>query len=164
MTRSTSPIRQVALLSITAGLGACASTSPHALADYTAPAPSEPAAIISVGATGRAWSIDGAETPSFATTLRVSPGEHRVGINCLSFAVVPAGIAAGGPRVSSTAVFDYKSTIHSALVTGAFVAERTYYERCATVDGEPRAWITDAPDGTDLPEGFSLLCTRGCAR
>jgi hypothetical protein len=157
-------IQRAVFLCAVAGLGACGSTPPHSLAKYTPPGLSEPAAIISVGLTGRAWSIDGAATPSIARTLRLSPGEHRVGINCLSFEVLPAGILVGALGASSIAVFDYRSKLNFALVTGVFEDGKTYYERCATVGGEPRAWISSSPDGTDVPENFSLICTRGCAR
>jgi len=124
----------------------------------------QPAAVIEVGKHGRAWSVDGAETPSFANTIRLAPGEHRVGINCLSFEVGAIGIVAGGPRAPATAATNFQTTLQSVLMTGPFEEGKTYYTRCVAVNGQPRAWLTDTPAGTDLPQGFTSICTRECPR
>ena len=153
-------------------LTGCASNSPNALLKYQPPAPESPAAIIDVGKHGRAWSVDGTETPSFANTLRLAPGEHRVGLNCLSYdistaAVISAAAAVGGAigaAVAASAIPEDKppSTLQFVLVTGPFEAGKTYYARCVAADGKPHAWLADSPDGSDLPQGFTSLCTRGC--
>ena len=153
-------------------LTGCASNSPNALLKYQPPAPGSPAAIIEVGKHGHAWSVDGTETPSFATTLRLAPGEHRVGLNCLSYdistvAVISAATAVGGAipaAVAVSAIPEDKSpsTLQSVLVTGRFEAGKTYYSRCVAANGKPHAWLADSPDGSDLPQGFTSLCTRSC--
>lgn len=153
-------------------LTGCASNSPNALRKYQPPALGNPAAIIDVGKHGRAWSVDGTETPSFANTLRLAPGEHRVGLNCLSYdistvAIISAAAAVGGAilsAVAASAIPEDKppSTLQFVLVTGRFEADKTYYSRCVAVDGKPHAWLSDSPDGSDLPQGFTSLCTRGC--
>src|SRR5215470_17389911 len=74
-----------AVLAVFSGLD---SQSSSALPKYQPPPAGAPAAVIEVGVYGRAWAVDGAETPSFAKSLRLTPGEHRVGINCLSFEVL----------------------------------------------------------------------------
>jgi hypothetical protein len=66
----------------------CAASSPNALAKYQPPPAGAPAAIIDAGNHANASSVDGAETPPFSKTLRLAPGEHRVGINCLSFEIL----------------------------------------------------------------------------
>jgi len=147
------------------GLGlfcGCAAPSPNALPKYQAPPAGAPAAIIDVGNHGHAWSVDGAETPSFAKTLRLVPGEHRVGINCLSFEILEMGILPGGPRAPATPMVTVESELQFVLVTGSFAVGRTYYARCVATNGVPRAWLADAPDGSDLPQGFTLICTRNC--
>jgi hypothetical protein len=159
---------------VLATLIGCVSNSPNALPKYQPPAPGNPAATIDVGSHGRAWSVDGTETPSFANTLRLAPGEHRVGLNCLSYdtstaAVVAAAAAVGGAvggAIAASAVPQDKppSTLQFVLVTGRFEAGKTYYSRCVAVDGKPHAWLADSPDGGDLPQGFTSLCTRGCPR
>ena len=138
-------------------LSGCASNSPNALLKYQPPAPESPAAIIDVGKHGRAWSVDGTETPSFANTLRLAPGEHRVGLNCLSCdistaAVISAAAAVGGAigaAVAASAIPEDKppSTLQFVLVTGRFEAGKTYYSRCVAADGNPHAWLADSPDG-----------------
>jgi hypothetical protein len=153
-------------------LSGCTSNSPNALQKYQPPAPESPAAIIDVGKHGHAWSVDGTETPSFANTLRLAPGEHRVGLNCLSYdistvAVISAAAAVGGAipaAAAASAIPEGKSyaTAQFVLVTGRFEAGKTYYSRCVAVNGEPRAWLADSPNGSDLPQGFTALCTRGC--
>jgi hypothetical protein len=77
---------------VCAMLTGCASNSANALLKYQPPARESPAAIIDVGKHGRAWSVDGTETPSFANTLRLAPGEHRVGLNCLSYDISTAAV------------------------------------------------------------------------
>jgi len=72
-------------------LSSCASPAPNALAKYQPPPAGMPAAVIDAGH-GQAWSVDGAETRSFAKTVRLVPGEHRVGLNCLSFEIVGAEV------------------------------------------------------------------------
>ncbi len=153
-------------------LTGCASNTPNALLKYQPPAPGSPAATINVGKHGRAWSVDGTETPSFASTLRLTPGDHRVGLNCLSYdfstvAAISAAAAVGGAipaAVAASAIPEDKppSTLQFVLVTGRFEDGKTYYSRCVAVDGKPHAWLADSPDGSDLPQGFTSLCTRGC--
>ena len=92
----------VAALPVLALLNGCAATAPNALAKYQPPPAGEPAAVINVGKHGRAWSVDGAETPSFAEALRVVPGEHRVGINCLSYEISTLSILRGPKRSFTT--------------------------------------------------------------
>ena len=137
-------------------LSGCAGTSSNALPKHYPPPTGAPAAVIDVGTRAQAWSVDGAETPSLAKTLRLAPGEHRVGINCLSWEVV------GHPPAEP--VFFPTVTAQFVLVTGPFEAGRTYYARCVSVDGQPRAWLADARDGNDLPRGFTSICTRRCPR
>ena len=154
-------------------LTGCASNSPHALPKYQPPAQGRPAATIDVGKHGHAWSVDGAETPSFTNTLRLAPGEHRVGIDCLSYdisaiAVMSAAAAVGGAiaaGVAASVIPEDKSPskLQFVLVTGRFDAGKTYYSRCVSADGKPHAWLADSPDGDELPPGFSALCTRGCS-
>lgn len=150
-------------LATVALLSSCIAPSPNALPKYQPPPQGAPAATIEVGRHGRAWSIDGAETPALASTLRLTPGEHRVGINCLSFEILSISVIAGGPRAPVILAGNTRSELQFVLVIGAFDAGKTYYTLCATVNGLPRAWLADAPDATELPEGFTALCTRGCA-
>jgi hypothetical protein len=145
-------------------LSGCAATSPNALPKYQPPPADQPAAVIDVGKYGRAWSVDGAETPSFAKTFRLVPGEHRVGINCLSFEIDAIEILPGGPRAPAIPVGNVKTALQFVLVTGSFEAGKTYYARCVAVNGQPRAWLADAPTGSDLPKGFTWICTRECPR
>jgi hypothetical protein len=145
-------------------LSGCAATSPNALPKYQPPRVGQPAATIDVGKHGHAWSVDGAETPSFAQTLRLVPGEHRVGINCLSFEIEAIGILPSGPRAPAIPVGNVKTALQFVLVTGPFEAGKTYYTRCVAVDGQPHAWLADAPTGSDLPKGFTSICTRECPR
>jgi hypothetical protein len=162
----------IACVQVIAMLTGCVSNSPNALLKYQPPEPGSPAAIIAVGKHGRAWAIDGTETPSFASMLRLAPGEHRVGLNCLSYdistvAVISAVGVVGGAipaAVAASAIPEDKSpsTLQFVLVTGRFEAGKTYYSRCVATDGKPRAWLADSPDGNDLPQGFTALCTRGC--
>jgi len=137
-------------------LGGCAATSSNALSKYQPPPAGAPAAIIDAGVRGHAWSVDGAETPALARTLRLAPGDHRVGINCLSFEILSHEPAT--PLIFPTA------TAQFVLVTGSFEAGKTYYTRCVAVNGQPRAWLADAPDGSGLPQGFTSICTRECPR
>jgi hypothetical protein len=145
-------------------LSACAATSPNALPKYQPPPAAQPAAVINVGKHGRAWSVDGAETPSFAETLRLAPGEHRVGINCLSYEIAGIDALLGGAHTLATPVVNAKTAMQFVLVTGPFEAGKTYYARCVSVNGQPRAWLADAPDGSALPQGFTSICTRECPR
>jgi len=173
MTCTTHHFRAFCALAL-ALLAGCASTSPNALPKYQPPAPNDPAATIDVGKHGHAWSVDSAETPAFATTIRLAPGEHHVGLNCLGYdkssvailsaaaaAAVGGAIAAG---VTASAISEDKSpsTLQFVLVSGRFEAGKTYYSRCVAVDGKPHAWLAESPDGSDLPPGFTALCTRGC--
>jgi hypothetical protein len=64
----------------------------------------------------------------------------------------------------ATPVVNAKTTLQFVLVTGAFEAGKTYYTRCVAVNGQPRAWLADAPTGSDLPRGFTSICTRECPR
>ncbi len=149
-----------ALLPLTL-LSDCAATSANTLPKYQAPPTGILAAVINVGPHGHAWSIDGAETPPFAKTLHLAPGEHRVGINCLSFEI-SIEVIPGGPLPPLTPVVIPKSAAQFVLVTGSFGAGKTYYTRCIVVNGQPRATIADSPDGSTLPEGFTSICTREC--
>lgn len=146
----------VAVLAALALLSDCAGTSPNALPNYYPPPLGAPAAVIDVGTRAQAWSVDGAETPSLARTLRLAPGGHRVGINCLSWEIL------GHPPAEP--VFFPTVTAQFVLVTGPFEAGRTYYARCVSTGGQPRAWLADVPDGNDLPRGFTSICTRRCPR
>ena len=132
-----------------ASIGGCASSSSNALPKYEPPSERAPAATIDVGTHGHAWSVDGAETPSFAKTVRLVPGEHRVGINCLEYEVVAVGVlpTAVEAQIAYGAQF--------VLVTGFFEPGRTYYTRCVAVNGRPRAWLADSPGGSDMPPGFT---------
>jgi hypothetical protein len=153
----------VATLPALALLSGCAATSPNALAKYQPPPAGQPAAVIDAGKHGRAWSVDGAETPSFAGTLRLVPGEHRVGINCLSYETLAVDVLMTGARAPlATPVVNAKTTLQFVLVTGSFEAGKTYFTRCVAVNGQPRAWLADALDGSGLPQGFTSVCTREC--
>jgi hypothetical protein len=162
--RMSAPSAVVAALPTLALLSGCTATSPNALAKYQPPPASEPAAVIDVGKHGRAWSVDGTETPSFANVIRLSPGEHRVGINCLSYEIAAIDILLGGAPAPATPVVNAKTALQFVLVTGSFDAGKTYYTRCVAVNGQPRAWLADAPGGSDLPQGFTSICTRECPR
>jgi hypothetical protein len=148
--RESSLPRPVVCIASLGLLSACATTSPNALPKYQPPPAGAPAAVMEVGRHGAAWSVDGAETPALAKTLRLAPGEHRVGINCLSFDVVSIVILPVAPVVNT------QSALQFVLVTGNFEQGKTYYTRCVGVNGRPRAWLADAPDGSGLPQGFTL--------
>ena len=154
----------VAALSALALLSSCAAAAPHALSKYRPPAAGEPAATIDVGKHGRAWAVDGAETPSFAANLRLSPGEHHVGINCFSYEMVSIDAHITGTAPYVAPAINTKTSLQFVLVTGFFEAGKTYYTRCVVVSGQPQAWLAAAPDGGDLPEGFTSICTRECPR
>ena len=146
-------------------LSGCAATSANALPKYRTPPSGEPVAVINVGKRGRAWSVDSAETPAFADTLRLQPGEHRVGINCLSYEILAIDVLVTGARAPmAIPVVKAKTALQFVLVTGSFEAGKTYYTRCVAVNGRPRAWLADAPDGSGLPQGFTSICTRECPR
>ena len=139
----------------------CAAPSPNALAKYQPPPAGTPAAVIDA-AHGRAWSIDGTETPSFAQTIRLAPGEHRVGLNCLNYEILGAAIVPGIGPLPTMAAVEFTYGAQFVLVTGPFEAHKTYYVRCVAVNHQPRVWLSDAPDGDGLPPGFTALCTRSC--
>jgi hypothetical protein len=139
----------------------CASTSPNALPKYQPPPLGAPAAVIDAGH-GHAWSVDGAETPPFAKTVRLTPGEHRVGLNCLSFEIVGLQVLPGVWHLPTMAAVDIAYGVQFVLATGSFEQGRTYYVRCVATSGQPRVWLSDASDGGDLPPGFTVLCTRSC--
>ena len=80
----------------------------------------EPAAVIDVGKHGRAWSVDGAETPSFAKKLRLVPGERRVGINCLSYEIAAIDVLLGGARAPATPAINARTALQFVLVSGSF--------------------------------------------
>jgi hypothetical protein len=145
-------------------LSGCAANSPNATSRYQPPPAGAPAAVINVGRRGQAWSVDDAETPSFAKTLRLRPGEHRVGINCLASEIASIGMLPGGSRAPLTPMVNAKSAAQIVQVTGPFEAGKTYFTRCVTIDGQPRAWLADTPNGVDLPPGFTSICTRDCPR
>jgi hypothetical protein len=159
-----SPSVALFCFAILALFSGCASTSPTALPKYQPPTVGAPAAVIDVGAHGRAWSVDGAETPSFAKTLRLAPAEHRVGINCLSFERFGIEVLPGGASLPAAPVVTTESAVQFVVVTGSFEPGKTYYTRCVAVNGRPRAWLAHAPDGSELPLGFTAICTRECPR
>ena len=134
----------------------CASPSATKMPAYQAPASSAPAGeIFSTGSSGHVWSVDGAETPAFSGSIRIAPGDHRVGVNCLSTTIT--GVAAGpypAPLMKSNAQF--------VVITGNFLAGQKYYVRCGSEDGWLRTWLSDSPNGSSLPPGFESLCTREC--
>lgn len=157
--------RGAAFMVVGVGLGwlaACAAPSPHALPKYRPPPVGAPAATLQLGRSARVWRVDDAETPSFASTVRVAPGAHRIGMNCLSFEIdaVHVFTDARGEPVAGAVI--PKTTLQSVAVSGDFQAGVTYYARCVSVGGKPRAWLADAPDGDRLPEGFTSVCTRSC--
>jgi hypothetical protein len=115
----------VAALAVLALLSGCVATSPNALPKYQPPPEGQPAALIEVGQHANAWSVDGAETPSLAKTLRLVPGEYRVGINCLFFDVEDIGLVAGGPRAPAIPVTNVKTALQFVQVTGTFEAGKT---------------------------------------
>jgi hypothetical protein len=128
------------------------------LPKYEPPSPGAPAAeILSIAVMGAALkgvgghlvTLDGAETPSFATALRVAPGSHKMGIDCLF-----NGIYLGGAFVDSL--------VQHVVVTGTLVAGQKYYVRCAVENAMPRSWLSDSPDAASLPQGFESVCTRSC--
>ncbi len=130
-------VRIFAASSVLLICAACASTSPGRLTRYQPPPPGVPvAALINRGMSGRVSLIDGNETAPLSRRMLVSPGVHRIGIDCL-FQV----------RLVNT-------SIKHAALTGPFVANREYHVRCSIENGEPRAWIAESPDGLSLPEGF----------
>jgi hypothetical protein len=143
-------------------LSGCVVHSVGSLPKYSAPAAGSPAATIEVGAHGHVWYVDGSETPPFAKVVRVSPGEHRVGLNCLSFEIVSVKMAVAGGSSSLIPIVDSKSALHVVMVSGPFLQEKKYYARCISLNGEPRAWLADAPDGVDVPQGFAVTCVQGC--
>ena len=159
-------LRSVTVLAVTIWacclelLVACASTSDqHRLAKYVSPPANGPAAeIIANGGTAKAMlkgisghvaMIDDAESPSFATVIRVAPGTHRLGIDCLFTGLNWSG------RISD-------SLLQHVAVTGAMLEGRKYYVRCGIVGDKPRTWLSDTPDGTELPFGFNAVCSRAC--
>jgi len=142
-------------------LSGCASAAPNALPKYQPPAEGAPAAVIDAGH-GHAWSVDSAETPPFAKTIRLSPGEHRVGLNCLSFEIVGLQVVPGIGHLQTIAAVDIAYGVQFVLATGSFEQGKTYYVRCVAVHGQARVWLSDAPDSSDLPPGFTALCTRSC--
>lgn len=159
-----SPLIVLACLTTLAPFGGCASTSPNALPKYRPPPVDAAAAVVDAGANGHAWSVDGAETPPFAKTVRLVPGDHRVGLNCLSFEIVGLEVLPGLGRAPTVAAVDIAYGVQFVLVTGSFEPGRTYYVRCVAVDRQPRVWLADSRDGSDLPRGFTSLCTRSCPR
>jgi hypothetical protein len=158
---ASSLLTTLAFTAALAVLSDCASTSPNALPKYQPPAVGAPAAVIDAGH-GHAWSVDGAETPPFAKTIRLAPGEHRVGLNCLSFEVVGLQVVPGLGHLQTIAAVDIAYGVQFVLAIGSFEQGRTYYVRCVAVHGQPRVWLSDAPDGSNLPPGFTALCTRSC--
>ena len=149
------------LLALSA-LGGCVVHSAGKLPKYSAPAAGSPAATIEVGTHGNVWYVDGSETPPFAKEVRVSPGEHRVGLNCLSFEIVSVRtvVTVGSPILIP--IINSKSALHVVMVSGPFLQEKKYYARCVSLNGEPRAWLADAPDAVDVPQGFAVTCVQGC--
>jgi len=162
--RSPIPPRRVLVLTVCAGavavLTGCASSSgEYTLAKYAAPSADSPAAQIhstggiwkgaSRGITGGVATIDEAETPASADILRVAPGNHHLGINCLFM-----GQSWGGSV--------NQSLLQHIVVTGDILADRNYYVRCENVGGRPRAWLSEAPDSASLPPGFTSMCAQSC--
>src|SRR5215470_11307720 len=158
---ASSPLTTLVSTAILALLSGCASTSPNALPKHQPPPVGAPAAVIDAGY-GHAWSVDGAETPSFAKTVRVAPAEHRVGLNCLSYEIVGAEVLPGLGHLPTIAAVEIAYGVQFVLVTGSFEPGKTYYVRCVAVNHQPRVWLSDAPDGSGLPPGFTAICTRAC--
>lgn len=125
----------VGLVALAALCSACASR-PAEKGYQSPPAGSPAAVIVSAGMGGRAAMIDGKETPSFSGTTRVSPGIHKVLIDCLFMGV------------------DVVHTkIEYVALTGAFVASEKYYVRCTVEDSKPHVFLAASPNGAPLP-GF----------
>ena len=87
-----------------------------------------------------------------------------MGINCLTVDIHFAGVAVGPSALPLIPLFDPHSELKFMLVTGSFKDKSHYYVHCVNIDGHPRAWLSDTPDGNALPEGFTAICTRGCAK
>jgi len=85
-----------------------------------------------------------------------------VGLNCLSFEVVGLQVVPGIGHLQTIAAVDIAYGVQFVLATGSFEPGKTYYVRCVAVNHRPRVWLSDAPDGADLPPGFTALCTRSC--
>jgi len=143
-------------------LNGCVTTSPNPQPKYQPPPPGAAASVIDSGKHSHVWSIDGAEAPAFSRTLRLMPGEHRVGINCLSVETSVGLAVTGVARVPLVPVSKSTNSLQFVQVTGAFESGKTYYARCVAVDGKPTAWLADTPTGSELPHGFTSICTRGC--
>lgn len=152
----------IATLPVLASMSGCAANPPNGLPSYQPPPAGQAAAVIEVGKRERAWSVDGADTLSFAKKLRLLPGEHHVGIHCLSYEIESIDRLPGGSRSPLTPMVNAKSAAQFVLVTGSFEAGKTYFTRCETINGQPRAWLADTPDGRELPQGFTSVCTRDC--
>jgi hypothetical protein len=138
--------------------GCAANYGATPLAKYVPPPIGSPAAELhntSLAATslkgigGRASTLDGAEPPKFANSVRVAPGSHRVGIDCL---------------FNGTFFGDWfgRNYMQHVFVTGTFTTGQLYYIRCAVDAGVARTWLSDSPDGSALPPGFESQCTSGC--
>src|SRR2546423_15006605 len=112
-------------------------TSPAEKVYQPPPAGTAAAVIVSAGVGGRAAMIDGKETPSFFSgTTRVSPGIHKVLIDCLFMGV---------------------DVVHTKMeyiaLTGAFVASERYYVRCTVEDSKTHVFLAASANGAPLP-GF----------
>lgn len=138
-----------------------ASNAQDALPKYQPPPVAMPAAVIDAGH-GQAWAVDGAETPSFAKTVRLAPGEHHVDLSCLAYEIVGLHVLPGFGHLPTKAAVDIAYGAQFVRVTGVFEPDKTYYVRCVAVNGEPRVWLAEARDGSELPAGFTALCTRSC--
>jgi len=77
-------------------------------------------------------------------TRAASPGlgEHRVGVNCLSYEILAVDVLMTGARAPlATPVVNAKTTLRLVLVTGSFEAGKAYYTGCVAVNGQPRTFM-----------------------
>lgn len=145
-------------------MSGCAANSANALPEYQSPPAGQPSAVINAGKRGKARTVDGAQTPPSAKTLRLLPGEHHVGISCQSYEIASIDFLPGGSRAPLTPMVNAKSAAQFVVVTGSFEAGKAYFIRCVTRNGRPTAWLADTSDGRDLVPGFTSVCTRECPR
>jgi hypothetical protein len=83
--------------------------------------------------------VDGKEPPSFASSISVSPGVHRVLINCGEFRFTGLNLSP-------------KSLIDSISLEGPFADGHKYYAQCK-IDGDKiHIWLAAEPNGPPLPE------------
>ncbi len=144
--------RRIAAYAAVLGVAACASGPQQSLPRFEPPPAGAAAAEIfsrwdAATAVFHSFSsgdaliatVDGAETPAGAASVRVTPGVHRVAINCL----IRTSVVAGTPQ--------------HTVVSGPFVAGQKYYARCVPDNPKPRVWLADSPEGISLPQGFTSI-------